>query len=121
MAAADAPALSTVAFTAYNVLALAGGPRTAEQMLNVVPRGAAAYTEQALDEMVLRGWLTCDDQDRYDLRDKKRRLVRLRDRGDAKVDGATGRVAGGWGRWIVQCRDKGLMTLEAAIAESEAA
>jgi len=113
-------ATSTVAFTAYNVLALAGGPRTLEQISLIAPRGVVEHLRAALDEMVRRGWLSSSDAGEYDLRDAKRRLVRARDRSDGVVK-SDGSVTGGWGRWVVQCKQRGLLTIEQAIAETESA
>ena len=113
-----APPSSTVAMSAYNVLA-SGEAATTERLRFRIP-GAPTLAEldAALQEMRRRGWVTYGPSG-WDVIDAKRRLVRMRDLSDAEV--INGEVRGGWNGWTVQCRQRGFLLIEDAIAEGAAA
>lgn len=111
---------STVAMTAYNLLAMATGPIERSSLLCRVRDVAMPGLEEqqfnsAIAKAMSRGYLHSIPGG-IDVVDTKRRLVRSRDRSDVRVVG--GEVLGGWERWIVQCRQQGLITLQQAIEES---
>lgn len=102
---------STIAFTLYNLIALAGRQITEAELAKRLekhhPGVAPDEVNAALKELVERG-LVDSLEVGYDLRDKQRRVARSRQRADPD----------GWRGWMVQDRRVGLISIETAIGES---
>jgi hypothetical protein len=89
---------STVALSAYNVLAKAGEPIPAQSLFNIVARGlqdpgiTGEMFARCLAELQTRGLIRVADQSKglLDVLDPRRRLVRWRDR-----------TGDGWNNWMV--------------------
>jgi hypothetical protein len=77
--------------------------------------------DAALAALLGRGRVTCsevvDGLPTWDVADAKRRRVLSRDRSDGAIS-ESGEIVGGWEGWLVQCKQRGMISLEAAIAES---
>jgi len=115
-------ALSTIAMTAYNLLALAGGTMADEalrqrcQGVQLPGLDAGSFIE-ALVEMAAKGWVDYDrGSKQVDLKDPHCRLVKYRDRSDGGYDD-DGNPVGGWGGWRVQCRRQGMISIDDVINE----
>ena len=97
------------------MLARAGGPRWTEAIRGLLPDlPDATALEAALRELVRLGRVELGQRG-WDVCDRKRRLVRSRDLSDATV--VDGKHCGGWNGWLVQCAQRGMLTLDEAIAE----
>jgi hypothetical protein len=98
---------STVAMSLYNVLCRRGSPAAGcEQLVGVVlelalPDLGTAQAEVAWAELKRRG-LVVPRGKGYDVADRRRRVVIGRDREDWALDPGTGKIQGGWNRWMVQ-------------------
>jgi hypothetical protein len=105
--------------SAYNMLAMAKGPRGTEALRGLVPGlPSLVNMDLVLGEMCRRGWITFGPNG-WDVVDAKRRLVRMRDLSDASD--VRGELRGGWNGWLVRCAQRGMLTIEDAIAEGRAA
>jgi len=118
-----AEALSTVAFSAYNLLTLTG-PSSVEDLAAAFPYPMSGpRLREALVALVDRRYVKCtqivEASPLFDVLDRKRRRVVGRDRSDARVT-EDGDILGGWEKWTVQCAQRGLISIEAAIAETPA-
>lgn len=110
----DLYAQSTIAMTAYNVLATELRPSKVSDIHTGVikqhPGLEMEDTEAALDELFDRGFITYDDMLGYDLLDEQRRVVVARDRSDGAIDD-DGKPIGGWNKWMVKDGKNGLLLL----------
>mgnify|MGYP001576237507 CR=1 FL=1 len=107
--------------TVYNVLA--GLPASTVAVIAKVALMPEDDVLMALVMLVGRKWVRIAGGDgssrRFALIDPKRRLVRWRDRSDADlVEG--GVQVGGWTGWMVQCRQRGRLSIEDAVREGTA-
>lgn len=97
-------AVSTVALSIYNLLALGGGKtvQDAFQLLSVGPHPGLdrVCMDNAVKGLLARRWLELEDGVLY-LRAQDRRPVLVRYRGDWRIDDNTGEVTGGWTGWLV--------------------
>lgn len=104
---------STIAMSAYNLVAIYAQPMELDLLLSQVHAAHGIdqrRLEHALEQLRDRGWVTIDEKRGcIDVRDLKRRVVKARDRRDMS----------GWSGWLVQCRQRGLITIDDAIAEGK--
>ena len=113
-------AQSTVALTAYNIVCMAAGALTRDMLWDRVmdvqqhPGLSREWFDAALDGVVARKFMA-ESGDGLNVIDSKRRRVVNRDRSDGDKPGAL--VTGGWKRWMVQCRTRGILTLDEAMKE----
>jgi hypothetical protein len=101
-------AVSTVAVSAYNLVAVAGKPLKATEIRERLASSqhvglSIERTREALNGLVGRKLMRLAGDEAFDVVDPKRRVVVGRDRSDAQVldDGA---VTGGWNGWRVRER-----------------
>lgn len=104
MSAPKLYATSTIAMSAYNVLAACGDPMTATQILDALslqhPGLEISQLLTALARLVKLN-LIIRRKKAYQSIDVQRRVVLKRDHTDAKIDPKTGNVKGGWNGWLI--------------------
>lgn len=108
---------STVAMTAYNLIALAKQPlhvEALEQKAREIQLPGLPRIEfgMGIGGLISRGRVKVLDGEMIDLVDSKYRLVKSRDRSDAYEVDEDGLPIGGWNGWLLQCCNGPLVPLE---------
>lgn len=100
-------ATSTIAMSIYNVIAVARRPLQKEEILAGMRAGLGeryelADLDEALTELVKRGWVIRDSLGLFEIVDaEKRRIIRSRACNDFKTQ--NGKTVGGWAGWSTAC------------------
>ena len=107
---------STVALSAYNLLALANRPMSTGEIAEELrkaqhPLAADDLFTRAVDGLVSRGFVNVRDGLVWS-KDRKRRIIRRRKRDDVTVDSETGRINGGWTGWTIDDPTDGPVAIE---------
>lgn len=114
MSASQLYAISTIAMSAYNVLAVSGEIMTATQIKEALkqqhPGLEILQLREALDKLV-KLHLIIRRKRAYQSRDVQRRPIIMRDKSDVQIDPDTGEVKGGWNNWMVKDQNCGLVSV----------
>lgn len=110
---------STVALSAYNLLALANRPMSVSEIAEELrkaqhPLASDDLFARAVAGLVERGFVH-EGHGLVWSKDRRRRIVRRRNRTDVSVDAETGRVDGGWTGWLIDDPSDGPVLVEEAI------
>lgn len=97
---------STVAWTAYNLLAIKATPTLSDELFEEVKKIQLPLCDRELFDKALKV-LVGDKKyihgrnGYYWLKDQQRRMLSSRDRNDAEMNQETGEIEGGWEGWTV--------------------
>ena len=99
-------AISTVAMTVYNLIALRGRVESRSELLPVARTHlhgslGEAQLDAAIDGLLSRKRIQ-EGEAGLMLFDRRRRQVVARDRSDVQIDEETGEVSGGWNGWTLK-------------------
>jgi hypothetical protein len=111
---------SSIAFTAYNLLALKAKPTSSDELFEDVktvqhPLCTLDLFKRAMDVLVKDKKYIHGRDGFYWLKDQKRRQVVSRNITDSEIDEKTGEIKGGWEGWTVIDNVKGPMSISEAI------
>jgi hypothetical protein len=111
---------SSIAFTAYNLLALKAKPTSSDELFDDVrqiqhPLCDRKLFDRAMKVLVKEKRFIHGRDGYYWLKDQERRRVASRNLNDATINQETGEREGGWEGWTVIDNVKGPMAISEAI------
>ena len=109
---------STIAMTAYNIIAQSLEPLPPEVILTIGKAKAHPdlkedQLKEALNRLVDMKYVN-EKNGGYSGKDPKRRIIVERDRSDAWIDEETGEITGGWNDWMAKDNERGLIPIKEA-------
>jgi len=111
MSASQLYATSTIAISAYNILARLGAEMSAKQIHEELVQTQHPGLKMGQLRTALRKlaqlYLISASNGVFKTRDPRRRVITHRDKSDACIDAKTGEVKGGWNGWMLQDAEKG--------------